>query len=130
MRLLTWLATNAVALAAATWLLDGIRFTGPTQGSAEISHKLVPLLVVAAILGVVTAFVKPVLKLLSLPFILLTLGLFLLVINALLLLLTGWVAGQLDVGFEVDGFWTAVGGAIVITVVTWAVDALVGDRDR
>lgn len=130
MRLLTWLATNAVALAAATWLLDGIRFTGPTQGSAEISHKLVPLLVVAAILGVVTAFVKPVLKLLSLPFILLTLGLFLLVINALLLLLTGWVAGQLDVGFQVDGFWTAVGGAIVITVVTWAVDALVGDRDR
>ena len=130
MRLLTWLATNAVALAAATWLLDGIRFTGPTQGSAEISHKLVPLLVVAAILGVVTAFVKPVLKLLSLPFILLTLGLFLLVINALLLLLTGWVAGQLDVGFQVDGFWTAVGGAIVITVVTWIVDALVDDRDR
>lgn len=130
MRLLTWLATNAVALAAATWLLDGIRFTGPTQGSAEISHKLVPLLVVAAILGVITSFVKPVLKVLSLPFILLTLGLFLLVINAVLLLLTGWVAGQLDVGFHVSGFWTAVGGAIVITVVTWAVDALVGDRDR
>jgi putative membrane protein len=130
MRFLTWLATNAVALAVATRLLDGIRFTGPTQGSAEISHKLVPLLVVAAILGLVTSFVKPVLKVLSFPFILLTLGLFLLVINALLLLLTGWVAGRLDVGFHVDGFWTAVGGAIVITVVTWAVDGLVGDRDR
>ena len=130
MRFLTWLATNAVALAVATRLLDGIRFTGPTQGSAEISHKLVPLLVVAAILGLITSFVKPVLKVLSFPFILLTLGLFLLVINALLLLLTGWVAGRLDVGFHVDGFWTAVGGAIVITVVTWAVDGLVGDRDR
>lgn len=130
MRLLTWLATNAVALAAATGLLDGIRFTGPSAGSAELSHKIVPLLVVAAILGVITSFVKPVLKVLSLPFILLTLGLFLLVINALLLLLTGWVAGRLDVGFHVDGFWTAVGGAIVITVVTWAVDAVVGERER
>lgn len=130
MRFLTWLATNAVALAVAAWLVDGIRFAGPGSGSAEITEKLVPLLVVALILGVITSFVKPVLTVLSFPFILLTLGLFLLVINALLLLLTGWVAGQVDVGFEVDGFWTAVGGAIVITVVTWLVDALVGDRDR
>ena len=130
MRFLTWLATYAVALAAAAWLFDGIRFTGATQGSAEISDKLVPLLVVAAILGVITSFVKPVLKVLSIPFILLTLGLFLLVLNALLLLLTGWVADQLGVGFHVDGFWTAVGGAIVITVVTWAVDGLIGDRGR
>jgi putative membrane protein len=130
MRFLTWLATNAVALAAAAWLLDGIHFTGPSSGSAELSHKLVPLLVVAAIMGVITAFVKPVLKVLSIPIILLTLGLFLLVINALLLLLTSWVAGQLDVGFHVDGFWSAVGGSIVITVVTWLVDGLLGDRDR
>lgn len=130
MRFLTWLATNAVALAAATGLLDGIRITGASSGSAEVADKLVPLVVVAAILGVITSFVKPVLKVLSLPFILLTLGLFLLVINALLLLLTGWVAGQLDVGFHVDGFWTAVGGSIVITVVTWAVDGLLGERDR
>ena len=71
----------------------------------------------------ITSVVKPVLTVLSLPFILLTLGLFLLVINALLLLLTGWVAGGLGVGFHVDGFWTAVGGSIVITVVTWAVDS-------
>ncbi len=54
MRFLTWLATNAVALAAAAWLLDGIHFTGATSGSAEVSDKLVPLLVVAAILGVIT----------------------------------------------------------------------------
>jgi putative membrane protein len=130
MRFLTWLATYAVALAAAAWLLDGIHFTGATSGSAEVSDKLGPLLVVAAILGVITSVVKPVLKVLSLPFILLTLGLFLLVINAVLLLLTGWVAGGLGVGFHVDGFWTAVGGSIVITVVTWAVDSLLGERDR
>jgi putative membrane protein len=130
MRFLTWLATNAVALAAAAWLLDGIHFTGASSGRAEVGDKLVPLLVVAAIMGVITAFVKPVLKVLSIPVILLTLGLFLLVINALMLLLTGWVAGQLDVGFHVDGFWAAVGGSIVITVVTWLVDGLLGDRGR
>ena len=130
MRFLTWLATYAVALAAAAWLLDGIYVTGAPSGSAEVSDKLVPLLVVAAILGVITSVVKPVLTLLSLPFILLTLGLFLLVINALLLLLTGWVAGGIGVGFHVDGFWTAVGGSIVITVVTWAVDSLLSERGR
>lgn len=128
MRFVTWLVTNAVALAAAAWLLEGIRFTGPRAGQAELEQKIVPLLVVAAILGVVTAFVRPVVNLLSLPFIILTLGLFLLVTNALMLLLTGWIAEQLDIGFRVDGFWTAVVGAIVITVVTWAVDAVV-DRD-
>lgn len=129
-RFLTWLVTNAVALAVAAWLFDGIRFTGPIQGEAELKHKLVPLLVVALILGVVSSFVKPVLKFLSFPFIILTLGLFLLVINAVMLLLTSWLADQFDIGFHVNGFWTAVGGAIVITVVTWLVDRLIGsDRD-
>ncbi len=131
MRILTWLVTNAVALAVAAWLLDGIRFTGPTHGQAELQHKLVPLLVVALILGVVTAFVKPVLKLLSFPVIIVTLGLFLLVINAAMLMLTSWVAGQIDIGFHVTGFWTAVWGAVIITVVTWVVDGLIGsDQDR
>ena len=107
MRFLTWLLTNALALAVAAWLFDGIWFTGrPRAGGDQESCSRCcswPL-----ILGVVTAFVKPVLKLLSIPFIILTLGLFLLVINALMLLLTGWLAGQLDIGFHVDGFWTAV----------------------
>ncbi len=129
-RLLAWLITNAAALAAAAWLVDGIRFTGPRQGTAEIEHKIVPLLVVAVVLGVVTSVVKPVVKLLSLPLILLTLGLFLLVINALMLLLTGYIAGQLGLGFTVTGFWPAVGGAIVITVATWLLDAVLGDERR
>jgi len=128
MRFLSWLLTTAVALAVATLLIDGISFTGPVHGQEEIEHKLVPLLLVALIFGVITSFVKPVLTFLSIPFIILTLGLFLLVINAGLLLLTSWVADKLDIGFEVTGFWPAVGGAIVITVVTWIVDSLIGDE--
>jgi putative membrane protein len=116
------LVSTAVALAVASWLIDGIRFTGPTDGSDELRHKLLPLIGVALILGVVNALVRPVLRLLSLPIILLTLGLFLIVINALMLLLTSWLAGVLDIGFEVTGFWPAVGGAILITIVQWFVD--------
>ena len=67
--------------------------------------------------------VKPVLTLLSLPLVILTIGLFLLVINAFMLQLTSWLADKLDIGFHVDGFMTAVGGAIVITIVTWGVNA-------
>lgn len=131
MRFVSWLVTNAISLAVAAWIVDGIRFTGPTRGQAEIEHKILPLLLVALILGVVTSFVKPALQLLSLPFIIVTLGLFLLVINALMLMLTGWLAEQLDIGFRVTGFWPAVGGAIVITVVTWIVDGLLApDEDR
>ncbi|MCW2764217.1 MAG: Membrane protein of unknown function [Nocardioides sp.] len=130
MRFLSWLITTAIALAVAAWLIDGIRFTGPTSGLAEIRHKLIPLLVVALILGIVSSFVKPVLTLLSIPFIILTLGLFLLVINAAMLMLTGWLAEQLGIGFRVSGFWPAVGGAIVITVVTWVVDGLIGPDAR
>ena len=63
---------------------------------------------------------------LSIPFIIVTLGLFLLVINAGMLLLTSWLADQLDIGFHVDGFWSAVGGAIVITLSTWVVDGVLG----
>lgn len=129
MRLVTWLATNAVALAVATWLFEGLRFTGASEGRAEVEDKLVPLLLVALILGVVTSVVKPVLTVLSIPFIIVTLGLFLLVINALMLLATGWLADAFDIGFSVSGFWTAVLASIVITVVTWIVDGLIGKDD-
>ncbi len=127
MRLLARILTTAVALAVAAWLLEGIRFSGPTDGMAEVQEKILPLLVVAILLAAVSSVVKPILKVLSFPLILLTLGLFLLVINALMLLLTGWLAGQLDLGFTVDGFWTAVVGSVVITLVTWLIDALVKD---
>lgn len=128
-RFLTWLLTTAIALASAAWLIGGIRFLGPSNGTEEFREKLLPLLLVALILGVVTSFVKPALTLLSFPFIILTLGLFLLVINAALLMFTGWLAEQLNIGFRVDGFWPAVGGAIVITVTTWVVDGVIGSNE-
>jgi putative membrane protein len=127
LRFLSWLITTAVAVAVATLLIDHIYFTGPVHGQEEIKHKLVPLLLVSLILGVVTSFVKPVLTILSIPFIVITLGLFLLVINAAMLKLTSWLADQLGIGFHVEGFWPAVGGAIVITVVTWIVDGVIGE---
>ena len=128
-RFLGWLLTNAAALAIAAWLLGGIRFDGPSQPlSEELQEKLLPLLGVALILGLVSAFVEPVVKLLSLPFIIVTIGLFLLVINALMLLLTAWIAGLLGIGFHVDSFWSALFGSVIITVVTGVVDhAVLGD---
>lgn len=128
MRFLTWLLTSAAAVAVAALVLDGISFEGPRQGQAELEEKLLPWLAVSLILAVVSSVVKPALTFLSIPFIILTLGLFLLVINAGMLLLTGWVADRLDIGFHVDGFWTAVGGAIVITLTTWVVDGLLGSE--
>jgi putative membrane protein len=125
MRVVTWLVTNVVAVTVAAWLFDGIRFTGPSSGQAELQEKLWPVIVVALILGVVTAIVKPVLTLLSLPLVILTIGLFLVVINAFMLQLTAWLSDKLDIGFHVDGFMTAVGGAIVITIVTWGVIQLI-----
>jgi putative membrane protein len=129
MRFVIWLLTTAAGVAAAAWLLDGISFTGPGSGSAELQDKVVPLLLVALILGVVSSIVKPIVTLLSLPLIVLTIGLFLFVINALMLMLTGWIAEQVDLGFSVDGFWTALLGSVVITLVTWLVDSLVGQGD-
>jgi putative membrane protein len=114
---------NAVALAAATWLLGDIRVGGGTR-----SDQAITLLLVAVIFGVVNAVVRPVVKLLSLPFIILTLGLLIFVINALMLLLTSWLSGQLGLGWHVDGFGTALLGALVITVVTWVVELLLPER--
>jgi putative membrane protein len=123
-------AITSVALALAAQVMDGIRFNCPASGQPELEEKILPLLGVALILSLVTAFVKPALVILSIPFILVTLGLFLLVLNALLLMFTGWVADLLDIGFHVDGFWPAVGGAIIISVTTWILDALVGVEEK
>lgn len=119
MSVLVRIVVNALALAVATWLLDGITLTG-----ASVTERAVSLVLVAAVFGVVNAVVRPVVMLLSLPFIILTLGLLLLVINALMLRLTGWLSGQLGLGFDVSGFGTAIVGALVITVVSWAVELL------
>ena len=106
-----WVLVNAVALAAATWLLDGITLTASTPG-----RRAATLVVVALIFGVVNAIVRPLVRLISLPLILITLG--------LMLLLTSWVSGQAGLGFHVAGFWTAVLGALVVTVATWILELL------
>lgn len=127
MRIIWWILGNAVAISVAALFLDGIGFDGPTTGQDELTEKIVPVLIVAVIMGLVTAFIEPFVKFFSLPFIILTVGLFLLVVNALMLMLTAWIAGQLDVGFYVDGFWNALVGSIIITIVTFFVDLVVQD---
>ena len=122
MKFLIWVVVNALALAVAIFLLDGIRLIGDST-----QDKLVTLVLVALIFGVVNAFVGPVVKLLSLPFIILTLGLLLLVINGLLLLLTSWISGQVGLGFRVDGFWTALLGAIIVSVAAWLLRIVLPD---
>lgn len=122
MRFLIWVVVNALALAAAAWLIEGIRVAG-----SSTEEQAITLIVVALIFGVVNAVVEPIVKLLSLPFIILTLGLFLIVINAAMLLLTSWISGELGRRFEVEGFWTAVLGAIVITISTWILEAVLPD---
>lgn len=122
MRFVIWLLTTAAGVAVAAWLLEGISFDG-----TDWQDKVLPLLGVSLILGLVTTFVAPVVKLLSLPFIILTLGLLLLVINALMLMLTAWLADAFDLGFTVDGFWAALLGSVVITLATWAIELVLDD---
>ncbi len=124
MRFLIWVTVNALALAAATALLDGIRVTGDTT-----QDQVLTLILVALVFGVVNAIISPVVKLLSLPFIILTFGLFLFVVNALMLMLTEWISNAFGLGFHVDGFWTAVLGAIVITIATWVLELVLPERD-
>ncbi|MEI2714147.1 MAG: phage holin family protein [Nocardioides sp.] len=125
-RLIAWLATNTAALAVAAWLVDGIRVGGADSPMLEqIQDKFPTVLGVALILGLVNFFVEPVVKFFSIPFIVLTIGLFLLVINALMLLLTAWIADRSGLDFVVDGFVSALLGAIVITLVTGFINVAV-----
>jgi putative membrane protein len=117
------LLANAVALAIASWIVSGITLEGATRG-----RQIITLLIVAAIFGIVNAVVRPIVKLLSLPFIILTLGLLIFVINAAMLLLTSWITGKLDVQFHVDGFWAALLGSLVITVVGMLLNAVLPDK--
>ena len=121
----TWLV-SAVALAFSAWLLGAhmdIGVAGDTTGG-----RIVTLLVVALVFTLINAIVGPIVKLLSLPFIIVTLGLALLVINALLLLLTERITESFGVAFVIDGFWWAVLASIVISISQSVVNALV-DRD-
>ncbi|WP_406457534.1 phage holin family protein [Streptomyces sp. NBC_01622] len=115
---------NAGALAVAVWLLDKITLTGDST-----FKKVWTLLLVAMVFGLVNFLVKPIVKLLTFPLFILTLGLITLVVNALMLLLTSWLADKLDLSFHVDGFWTAVLGGLIISVVSWALNLALPDGD-
>ncbi|MET0468898.1 MAG: phage holin family protein [Aeromicrobium sp.] len=123
----TWLV-SAVALSVAAWLLgDHMAIGDPGD---ETLTRVIAVLVVALVFTLVNSVIGPVVKLLSLPFIILTLGLALLVINALLLLLTEWITDAFDVAFHIDGFWWAVLASIVISVSQSIVNVLVASKDR
>jgi putative membrane protein len=104
---LHWLL-NAAALWVAAWLLPGLDFQG----------TLLQLLMVAAVFGIVNSLLRPILTVLTCPLIVVTLGLFTLVINALMLLLTGWLSVRWDLGFTVTGFWAAFFGGLVVGLVS------------
>lgn len=123
MRIVVRLAAAAVALWVASEVVAGIDLGGGTT-----TDRLLTLFVVAAVFSLATTFLRPVLTVLSLPFIVITLGLFLIVINAALLLLTGWVADLLGAPFVVEGFWAAVLGSLVISVTLWVIDLVLPER--
>ncbi|MFE1749825.1 phage holin family protein [Streptomyces anandii] len=115
---------NAGALAVAVWLLDKITLTGDST-----AKEAGTLIVVALVFGLVNFLVKPIVKVLTFPLFILTLGLITLVVNALMLLLTSWVCGKLQLSFHVEGFWTAVVGGLIISVVSWALHMILPDED-
>lgn len=115
---------NAGALAVAVWLLDKITLTGDST-----AKKVWTLILVALVFGVVNFLVKPIVKILTFPLFILTLGLITLVVNALMLLLTSWVCDKLNLSFHVEGFWTAVLGGLIISIVSWALNMILPDSD-
>lgn len=112
--LLRWVVLTAAVLAA-SWLLEGIRVDG-----------LVSAVLAAAVLGLLNAFLRPLIILLTLPLNIVTLGLFTFLINALMLK----IASELIPGFTVFGFWTAVFGALIIGLVSWVLNGFIGGQGK
>jgi putative membrane protein len=123
MRFVIRVLITAVAMLVATWVLPGIEVTAGTT-----LRKVATLIVVALIFGVINAVLKPIVKVIGCFFYIITLGLIGLVVNALLLWLTSWVAGKLSLPFHITGFWPAFWGAIIIGVVSWLLSITLGER--
>ena len=117
MPFLVRLLVNAAALWVATRVVPGVSYQG----------DWLPFLGVALVFGIVNAFIRPITKLLTFPIILLTLGIFIFVINGLMLWLTGSISASLGLGFHVNGFWAAFFGALVVTIVSWLLSMFVRD---
>ncbi|MCK2212643.1 phage holin family protein [Actinomadura sp. ATCC 31491] len=126
MRFIIRTVAAAVALWVAIQFVPGIDVNASTNSAKYWGV----LLLVALIFGIVNAIVKPIVKALGCAIIVLTLGLFLLVINAAMLLLTSWISGQLDIPFHVDNFYPAAfWGAIIVSVVSWVLGLILPDGD-
>jgi putative membrane protein len=123
---------NALALWVAAWLLPGIELGSEAAVEAsgnDTVGNVASYLFVGLIFGIVNALVKPVVSLLSLPLTILTLGLFTIVINAGMLMLTSWLTSFTPIGFVVDDFfWTAILGAIIISLVSLVAGTITGAR--
>jgi putative membrane protein len=114
------LTINALSLAAAIRLINGITFAGEWW----------KVLIIAAIFGLVNALIKPVVQLFTVPLIIVTLGLFTLVINATMLAVTAALSGPLRLGLQIDGFWPAFWGALVISIVSMLLSWITGMNRR
>jgi putative membrane protein len=119
MRFVLRVLFNALALVVASWLLPGI----------EVIGGIGTYVILGLLFGVVNATIGSLLKVMTCPLIVLTLGLFTLVINGLMLQLTAWFARQFGLGFLVEGFWSAFFGALVVTIVSAPLSILLGDPD-
>jgi putative membrane protein len=124
MRFLIRVLASAAALAVATAVIPGIELT-----TGSVTSKVLTLIAVALIFGVINAFLKPIVKIVGCAFYILTLGLIALVVNALLLWLTSWLADKLNLPWHITGFWPAFWGAIIVSVVGWLLGILIRDRD-
>ncbi|MDR7279685.1 phage holin family protein [Catenuloplanes atrovinosus] len=124
MGILIRLGISALALWIATLIIPGISLETDSLGGA-----IGTLVAVAVIFGVVNAVLRPIIKVVGCGFYLLTLGLVALIVNGLLFMLTGWIAGELSLPFEVDGFWSALFGALLVSIVSWALNLFVPDGD-
>jgi putative membrane protein len=122
MLVVRWLL-SAAAIAIVAWLLPGIHAGGGTTGAITVC-------IAALFLGLANAIVKPVLMFLSCPLILLTLGLFLFLINAAMLMLASWASRVVGYPLTVDGWGTAIIGSILITIVTWFLSLFVRDKPK
>jgi len=111
------LIVNAVALLITAWVIPGIHLGA--AGPHPTTNDWVTLLIVALIFGLVNAVIRPILILLSLPLEIITLGLFIFVINAFMLLLTSWIAQGMGLGFRVDKFLAALLGALIVSIVSF-----------
>ena len=125
MRFLLRVLVSAAALGVATWAVSGIELLAGSGWT-----RVGTLLAVALIFGLINATLKPLIKVVGCAFYVLTLGLAALVVNGLLLWLTSVIAGDLTLPFHVTGFWPAFWGAIIVGLVSWLLNLLIGDDRR